>query len=248
MSVALPLSSPPEIAALTFQVAATANERAAAFRLAHQAYLRAGLAEANPFEMRVTPYHLQPTTAVFVAFCRGEAASTVSLVGDCELGLPMEAIYGEEVAALRAEGLRLAEVSTLADRRVAFERTLPAFVELSRLMVQYARFQGYDRLVISVHPRHARFYRRYMSFEPLAGERTYPFVCNRPAVALSLDFARLDRERPARYDQFFGAPYATEALGAHPMTAAERERLAPIAACCAAGTPLGGLECFSRCA
>lgn len=242
--------SPPaqDISALRFTVAATPAEREAAFRLAHQAYLRAGLAADNSYGMRVTPYHLLPTTSVFLAQCDGQAAVTVSLVGDGELGLPMEAIYAEEVRALRNRGLRLAEVSTLADRRAAFDRGLPAFIELSRLMVQCARFHDYDRLLISVHPRHARFYRRFMSFEPLAGERSYPFVRNRPAVALFLDFARLDRERPARYEQFFGAPYPAEALRTFPMPADERERLAPVAACCAASTTAGELDCFARCA
>jgi hypothetical protein len=110
-----------------------------AFRLVHQSYVGAGLSESNRYGMRVTPYHLLSTTETFIAVCDGLVISTVSLVIDGELGLPMESIHAREVAARRARGLLVGEVSCLADRRRDFKRLFPVFIRLCRAMGRYAR-------------------------------------------------------------------------------------------------------------
>lgn len=214
---------------IVYKPAANQAERTAAFRLVYQAYTRAGLIEENPYQMRVTPYQMLDSTQVFVAVCNNEVMSTVSLVGDGVLGLPMEGIYGEEVERLRARGISVAEVSSLADRRRQLSRTLPVFVPLMRLMVQAARYRGIEQLLVAVHPRHARFYQRFLSFDNVGDVKSYPLVRNNPAVALSLDFAKLDRVRPVNYETFFGDPLSEEQLAAQPMSDYERRRFAPAA-------------------
>ena len=215
---------------ITCKIARTRRERTAAFRLVYQAYIRAGLIEPNPRQLRVTPYQLQPGCDVFLATLRAEVISTVSLISDGPLGLPMESIYGDEVAQLRESGVRFGEVSALADRRQQLSRTLPVFVKLMRLMVQNAHRHGIDRLLVAVHPRHARFYQRFLSFEQLAEERSYPLVCNNPAVALCLDFARIARERPPNYELFFGERLPDEHVLPRPMSAADAEHFRAAAA------------------
>lgn len=204
-----------------YKIAATRQDRAAAFRLVYKSYLRTGLGEPNRHEMRVTPYHLLPTTEVFIATCRGQVISTVTLVIDGQLGLPMESIYAKEVALRREQGYLLGEVSCLADRRSQFIRFFPVFLRLTRLMVQYARRQGLDELLAAVHPKHAKFYRRFMDFEVIGQERIYPTVRNHPAVALSLNFDRIDRERPHSYETFFAEAIPDEQLQPRPITTAE---------------------------
>ncbi len=220
--------APATTADIQYEIANTIEQRAAAFRLVYRSYIEAGLGEPNPYGMRVTPYHLVPSTEMFVATLRQEVIFTVSLVADGDLGLPMEAIYGEEVMAKRAQGLRLGEVSCLADRRSDFRGSFPVFLRLARLMVQHARYRGLDQILLAIHPRHVRFYRRFMACEPLAGERVYPTVRNHPAVALCLDFDRIDRERPENYDTFFGEPLPEEALKPHPITPAEADFFRPM--------------------
>ncbi len=83
----------------------------------------------------------------------------------------MEAVFPDEVAARRAAGIGLAEVSCLADRRQGTARFFGLFCELSRLMAQLARKTGVDELVVVVNPRHAPLYRRYMAFEQIGEER-----------------------------------------------------------------------------
>lgn len=54
-------ATPPE---LVCRVASSQAERQAAFSLVYRAYLQAGLIELNPYEMRVTAYHLLTGTDV----------------------------------------------------------------------------------------------------------------------------------------------------------------------------------------
>lgn len=213
---------------LTCKIASERHEREQAFRLIHEAYTRAGLIEPNPFRMRATPYHFLKSTELFVATNGDAIACTVSLVGDGALGIPMDSIYNDEVDNLRAANKRFMEVSCLADRRAEFDRTLALFIDLTRLMAQYARFHSVDMLLIAVHPRHARFYKRFLGFEQFGEERAYPTVRNRPAVACKLDFAHIDHHRPTCYEQYFGNPIAIEQLASHPMTEDDSLYFSPV--------------------
>lgn len=216
---------------LEYKVADTPAEREAAFRLVYEAYVRSGLAQPNPYRLRVTPYHLLPTTTVFVAKSGGEVVCTVTLVEDGKLGLPLEVVYGREVAHLRRTGAKLAEVCSLADRRADLARMLPAFVELTRLVAYFGLYHGTVRqLLVAVHPRHARFYQRFMAFEPFGPLRDYPCVRNRPAVALMLDLLRPEHRHHPNYRRFFGEPIDPRRLARSPMTSLERRALRPVAA------------------
>lgn len=205
------------VSKVTFRIASTREDRATAFRLVYQNYLRKGLIEANKYQIRLTPYHLLPTTNVFIASIDDEIIATVSLIGDGELGLPMEGVYPDEVNRARDLGLSVGEVSSLAVRDVKFSSFLPIFVKLTRLMAQHSRMYGMDQFLIATHPKHARFYQRFMGFEQIGTQTEYPSVKNAPAVAYCLDFDRIDRERPACYDQFFGITLAESELLTHPM-------------------------------
>src|SRR5436190_2268256 len=145
------LSIPDAISASTcsdieLKVATTRSERQAAFELVYRSYLRAGLCAENPLGLRFTPFQMLPTTDIIVAKLRGEVISTLSLVRDGELGLPMEEIYPEEVASRRDCGVRLAEVSCLADRRKDSARFFGLFREMTRLMAQLGKNTGVDEL------------------------------------------------------------------------------------------------------
>ena len=187
-----------------YKVAGSPTERRDAFGLVYEQYLKSGLSEPNQHRVRVTPFHLLSTTHVFVAYRSGQIIATMTLVGDGALGLPMESIYGDEVEARRAQGLRLSEVSCLADRRSDHRHFLSVFVGLSRVMAQFARRQGYDQLLVVCHPRHAAFYQHYLGFAMIGSVARCPHVQNKPAVPLCLDFDYVDRHPPACYKRFFG--------------------------------------------
>jgi hypothetical protein len=106
------------------------------------------------------------------------------------------------------------------------------FVQTSRLMIQYARYRGLDAVLAAVHPKHSRFYRRYMDFEVFGQERTYPTVRNNPAVALWLEFARIDRgpaERyNGRYEMFFKEQIPFDNLQPQPISGNDSEYFQPM--------------------
>jgi hypothetical protein len=223
---------------ITYKIASNRQDREASFRLVYEAYTHCGLMQPNPFGMRVTPFHLLPTTDVFIATFRGEAICTLSLVGDGELGVPMESIYKREVISLRERGLYFGEVSCFAERRPKFNDFLPVFVNLSSLVMQYARRNGMDQLLIVTHPRHERFYGRLLGFERLGAERVYPSVCDRPAVASSHEFDRLDRVRYPLYDEIYRHIYPFGQLQPQPMPETDRDYFRPATEACNSFIPI----------
>jgi hypothetical protein len=168
--------------------------------------------------MRITPYQLLISTDIVVAELRGEVISTLSFVRDGELGLPMECIYPEEVSERRRAGLRLAEVSCLADRRQGFSRFYALFWELARMTVQISASEGIDQLLIAVHPRHARMYCRAMGFARFGDNRQYPAVNDNPAVPLCLDFAVAQKRQPAIWRRYVEPPLPPEVLQSRPIS------------------------------
>ena len=213
------------------------HERRGAFHLAYSAYHRAGLCDDCDQGLRITPYQLLPTTDIIVAELRGEVISTLSLVRDGELGLPLEAIYPDEVAQRRAAGLRLAEVSCLADRRREAARFFGLFFELAHVIIQMAEREGLDQLLIAVHPRHARMYRRAMGFKQVGDLREYDVVNGKPAVLLCLDFQEVKSQNPDVWRQLAGEPLPASIVEPKPIDDFDRYHFEQVATLC---TTAGG--------
>lgn len=215
---------------ISIKIAETRAEREGAFRLAYHSYLRAGLCAPSRVPLRFTPYQLLPSTDIIIAQLRGEVISTLSLIRDGELGLPLEAIYQQEVIQRRSAGLRLAEVSCLADRRQGIARFFGLFCELSRVMMQLADRDGVDQLLIAVHPRHARMYCRAMAFQQVGDNRDYPAVNGSPAVALCLDLKAARFTHRSAWNSIVGEPLNGELVTPRPINSADRryfEQLIP---------------------
>jgi hypothetical protein len=201
------------------RVASNASELFAAFHLVYEEYRRSGLMKANACGMRITPYHLLPTTEVLVALDRGKVACTVSIVGDSEEGgLPMEGVYPDEIASLRLQGQSLAEVSCLAEQHEAMQKTQSPVFQLFPLVAQLAYRRGADQLVIAVHPRHTRFYRRFLGFDVIGDERNYGQVCGKPAVAMAMDLISLAVNHPRVHQWLFGKPFPRSIMTYQPLS------------------------------
>lgn len=214
----------------SYTLARSWAQRKGAYQLVYESYLESGLGTTNRHEMRVTPYHLRPSTQIFVGTEDREVMSTVTLVQDDGGGLPLEAMYPLEIARLRAQGVALAEVSCLADRRKDPRRFLPEFCKLMRVMAQFAKGQGVDQLLVAVHPRHARFYARYLGFEQVGGLTNCGYVQDRPALAMCFQFEKFEREQPPSYTNIFGELIPAEELQPYTISDHERELLAAVAA------------------
>lgn len=201
-----------------FKLTASREELESTFRLLHSAYVENGIAHPNPHGLRATPYHLSPSTEVAVAVSPGRVVCTATLVRDGPMGLPMETVYKELVEERRVRGLRLAEISCLAHAQRPATRYFQHVIGVMSLVAQAARRRGVDQLMLTVHPRHARFYSRYMGCELIGGLTHYETVCYQPAVALCLDMNRLAETHPHGYAKLFGERYPAEDLQARPMS------------------------------
>jgi hypothetical protein len=199
-------------------IASKPEEWMGAFQLVAASYQARGyeVPTGNPY--RFTPFHALPETTVFVAKHQGRVIATLSLVLDNDLlGLPMETVYGEEIAELRRAGRRLLEVTSLADEGLGLREFVPVFVTLMRLSTQYGLRRGADTWVISINPRHRAFYRKVLGFVPLGPWRAYPSVQNHPAEAYRLDPGLMRDNAPQMYERLLGEPLPEATLMARRM-------------------------------
>jgi hypothetical protein len=182
-----------------------ASERAEweeAFLLVAQNYRNRGYEPADAKGFRFTPFHALPDTTTFVAKHNDHVVATLSLVVDNTLmGLPLESIYGPEVHALRAEGAKLGEVTSLADTGLGVREFLQVFVTMIKLMVHYHVAHGGDCCVISVNPRHRSFYSKVIGFVPLGPCRSYPCVQDAPAEAYVVTMPIMKQNAPRMHDE-----------------------------------------------
>jgi hypothetical protein len=214
----------------SFKIASTRHEWEAALGLVYRVYLRSGLIRVNRHQMRVTPHHALPSTELLFAAEGNKILGTLSIVRDGALGIPMESIFSEEVEQRRRQGLRLAEVSCLAEGR---DESSQSFSMISRLMAMTAQCssrRGVDQLLIAVHPRHARFYERFLAFQVIGGQRTYASVCDHPAVAMAMDLKSLSFDHPRAYRRLYGLPFDDDHLEYRPVSHALQSDLRLMAA------------------
>jgi hypothetical protein len=133
-------------------------------------------------------HHALPTTKVFVAR-RGDAfIGTLTLVQDSLFALPLDELYRDEVAGLRQQGRRIAEVAALATSAASRRAGVAVLLHLMRMVVTYAlKIGSVNDLCITVNPRHVEFYRTCLRFDIIGPERAYGKVNGAPAVLLRLD-------------------------------------------------------------
>ena len=189
------------------------DELEEAFQLVAANYRARGYEAASTKPLRFTPYHALPDTRTLVAKHAGHVVATFSAVLDNTLlGLPMESLYGAEIAALRNKGHRLVETTSLADTGLGLREFLQVFVALIRMGMQYHTAQGGDAYVITVNPRHASFYSKVLGFLPLGPCRAYACVQDAPAEAFWVTNDLLKERAPRMYGEIFGEPLPEAAL------------------------------------
>jgi len=186
------------------KIASEPEEWEQAFQLVATNYQERGY-EATDKPYRFTPYHALPDTTVFVAKREGRVIATFSLVADNSvLGLPLESLYADEVADLRRQGRRMAEVTSLAMTELGQREFLQVFTTLIKVMKQYHVSRGGDTWVITVNPRHRNFYCKVLGYQPLGPCKPYESVGNAPAEGYLLDRDSMRTNAPSAYERIFG--------------------------------------------
>ena len=180
-------------------IAENTGEYRRAFSLLYEEYLHEGYASPHPSGMLFSVWSLLPSTKVFLFKSYLTVLSTMSHIRDTPLfGLPMDAVFKDELDALRAEGRIIAEIGALATQRVRRWSNLMLF--LVRAAYQYARFSGVTDVVAMVNPKHVRFYTQILLFERFAEERFLEKV-GAPAVPLRVNLETLENSLYHAYSQ-----------------------------------------------
>lgn len=220
----------------SFKVVETFAERKDAFGLTYRVYRRAGLMESTSPRLRVMRHHLLPTTEVIIGQKDRRAIITSTLVRDGDYGVPADALFAREIDDMRDEGLKLAEVSCLAsDEAITNKRDrFEYLIKTISLTIQTARRRGVDRLLLAVHPRHAKSYRRLYGCEICSDVKEYASVRGNPAVLCYHDFATLDNKRYPLFRRVYEKPFAPWQIDGSVMSDGERSyfRQAVVSAGC----------------
>jgi ribosomal protein S18 acetylase RimI-like enzyme len=158
----------------------------AAYSLVHQVYLRSGYIHSEPSGMRLRIYETSSETATFIAKCDGRVVGVISVVGDSvDLGLPSDSAFQPELDHLRAQGMKLCEVT---NQVVADDfRKSGVTTELMRCAVAHSIKTGYRAGVATVSPSHNGFY-DLLGFQQVGSERSYSQKLHDPVVALVIDW------------------------------------------------------------
>lgn len=195
---------------------ARAGDRASrerAWRFAYEIFNDMGYQTDNGTGFRVLLQDALPEVRTYTLEAAGNAPqplATLSMIPDSPLRLPLDAECSDEAAALRAAGRRLCEVARLANAGLpdAPETTRRALVlELFRLAYLDALRQDATDLVISVVPRHARFYRHVLLFETLGEPRAYRAVGGTVGVPLRLNLETAAARYRTKYSESAGSLY-----------------------------------------
>ena len=196
------------------RVAISPGERAAAYRLRYDAYLRNGLLAARAdHRLHDQRYDDAPDTWVSLTYVDGELAGTarISFGADCDALLPSLRVYPEVIAPRLALGRSIVEFTRLA-AKLEFSQTYP---ELAYLIMRPAYLAaehfGADYAVASPRAEHMAFYRRVFGGEQWCAPRPYPgltalFGC------MGADFRAAQAGVEARYPFFRSPPAEREAL------------------------------------
>ncbi len=210
---------------LSFRLATTQEDLEAAYAILHDSYVGMNYMQPDPSGLRVTKYFALPTTSTLIACLGSKVIGTMSIVRSSPLGLPMDhamdSVVNQAVDQryldvldinqllgfttvqtfnlnhLREQGLRIAEVSSLA---IAPEYRLSrgqVFLPLCKFFYDYARFyMSLDAVVIAVNPSWADFYEGLLMFELLKAPviKNYGFANGAPAVGMILHLGKSETD------------------------------------------------------
>lgn len=180
------------------KIAETRDELAQSFALVYKEYLASGyIASPHPSGMHFSAYNFLPSTCVFIFRSYLTVISTLTQIFDTPLfGLPMDALYKDELDRLRAQGRKITELSALATPREV--RWCNLMVFLSRTMFEYSRMNDVDDICIMVNPKHVGFYKTMFLFEDFGEEKFYAGV-GAPAVALRMNMEEIEQKALEKY-------------------------------------------------
>ena len=173
------------------RVANDLQSRRKAYGLVYRLYLEKEYARPHPSRMWLSIFDALPETVTLLVerTDTGAAVGALTVVFDSPIGLPADGLYKPELDALRAVGRRLSEIVSLGVDEGAGGGS-EILVKLFNCVFLVARkVRGATDFMITVNPRHLKFYERTLLFRESGPERNYRKVGGAPALLLRLDLA-----------------------------------------------------------
>ncbi|ACN15117.1 putative N-acyl-L-homoserine lactone synthetase [Desulforapulum autotrophicum HRM2] len=189
-----------------FRCADSFDDYIKAFRLVHDVYVQAGYMDPQPSALRITPYHGNPLSRVFLGMYKVKSREvpiyTVSMFPDCEeQGLPMDQAFRRELDCLRSQGRMMVEIGALASDPDHRQNNMNIPMLGNRMVQKYAfDYLNAHDMVITVHPKYRWVYSDLLLFEEIGRVDQYGYVRNNPAVAMRLDLTTVEE----RYRKVYG--------------------------------------------
>ncbi|MDV6029511.1 MAG: hypothetical protein F9B45_05265 [Phycisphaera sp. RhM] len=196
--------NPSELFQVKCFTARSLQDYEAAFRTLHDSYVSAGLCDPTASGMRILPFHLWRETQVFSGRADHKRVATLSLVLDENHRLPMEEVFEDEVQREREAHELTAELSSFAVAPDFSKPRTEHLVAMTAAAVQFARRQGVDDLLATVHPKHVRIYRRIMGFQQIGEVAPHGGVMGRPAVPIAAPVNDIQAVHPRFLQWYFG--------------------------------------------
>jgi hypothetical protein len=190
----------------TIRAADSWGQRSSASMLINRLYARRG------YKSNALPDGAEPNRLTLVATDHNAVVGTMTVGFDSDDALLADALFPDEVNALRNAGRQVCEFTKLAiDGLVRSQRVLVAMFHVAFLHAH--RIRGCDNLLIEVNPRHTRYYEVKLGFVALGPQRLNHRV-NAPAVLMALDL--------------WHAQEQVRKFGGRPELAAEERSLYPL--------------------
>jgi GNAT superfamily N-acetyltransferase len=170
---------------LSVDLAHSRLDRRTALELRRDVYWRKKLLPENTLRPQVLPQACAPGSAMFVAKDGGLIVGTITFYLDSTIGLPMDAVHGEEVDDMRSRFARVAEVGGLAvleDRRC-----LGITMMLYQAALRWAVVTNAQCIVACVNPSSRRVYSKLLLFEVLGECKQHPRFLGAPSIPIALD-------------------------------------------------------------
>ncbi len=198
-ALALIVSAPTVNDLPRIEVATTAQQLQAAWRLVRACYHAKGYCDGSD-ELRYDLSFLEPRTTCLLA--PDDRAATVTAVFDSPLRLPSDALFGDLLDPLRCAGRRLCEFTGLAHAGGASAAETATVFELFRhAWLTAAHLEHATDIIITVNPAHVPFYRRCLRFVRVGPTRSFAKVQGAPGVLMRLDLTTAEREYRAHLGQ-----------------------------------------------
>ena len=170
--------------------------RQKAYELLYDLYSKMEITQKKDHGLWLSIYDALPETTTFVAKNdQGYVEGALTVVFDSHIGMPADELYKKEIDELRAANEQICEFVSLGIREKVKSR-LKVLASLFYCAFLHAWWRNDSRdLIITVHSRFEKFYRRNVFFDKIGPERQYAKVNGAPTVLLKLALKRINSLR-----------------------------------------------------